>query len=390
MNEIVYGKYKAIYYYGAWNSYAKNFQISDLPDCIENIVYGCWYINIDATINSTDIWIDVEKKFKKENYSVKSILDKNEQNLNYFGNFLELTKLKNQRPINIALLFNLYDIDIFRKVMSLNTLRIKLIYNIIDLFEKYKLLFNGIVFDYIYISENIYENDNNNFKLFLKELRDGLNKNGLNDINITLLMSGIPKYNINISILNKYIDRIYILTIHFNNESKHIAIHHSNPRKSNISKYSCEDSLEYYLKYFPSFKLYITSVFYSKGYSNTLGLGKEANGESIDSSWEKGKVDYNDLPLSGALEYFDYDSKAAYTYDINKKILNSYDNKLSIIEKCNIIKEKNLGGLFVYDIYGDKTILIEDKSILHPDSLILVIRENLTHIKPKRNISKKI
>src|SRR3712207_8610130 len=45
------------------------------------------------------------------------------------------------------------------------------------------------------------------------------------------------------------------------------------------------------------------------------------------------------LPRPGAVEYWDHQAKAAYSYDAQMKILNSYDTPASIAEKCKYVWE---------------------------------------------------
>jgi chitinase len=104
-------------------------------------------------------------------------------------------------------------------------------------------------------------------------------------------------------------------------------------------------------------------------------MGKPSAGGSPDMSWEKGIVDYKSLPLPGATGYLDPESKGAYSYDPAKRVLNTYDNRESIIEKCRIIYEKNLGGMLIWENSADK-------NFSDPRSLVSAIKTNLTHGRP--------
>jgi hypothetical protein len=57
----------------------------------------------------------------------------------------------------------------------------------------------------------------------------------------------------------------------------------------------------------------IGGAFYSRGFGNTTGPGMAASGPSSDKTWEAGSVDYNKLPLPGATEFNDPESKAAFS-----------------------------------------------------------------------------
>lgn len=66
-----------------------------------------------------------------------------------------------------------------------------------------------------------------------------------------------------------------------------------------------------------------------------------------------GVVPYHMLPRPGATEYFDEESKAGYSYDPVKGIVNTYDTVPSVLEKCKIVHEKNLKGIIVWESSGN-------------------------------------
>lgn len=382
---------KAIYYHTSWCGDSKDYQVSDIPDCILDIAYGCWYVDNKGNISSTDSWADTDKRFISNKF-VPPADSWNESSDSFYGNFGQFKKLKvkrqeNQQHINISLVLGAWIINNFLSIVNNNYNSLNFINNIIIILKKYSI-FSGIVIDFVKIGKQIKEEDYNNFIRLLKRLKKALISNGFN-INIALFCSAIPEdCNFDIFRLNNCIDRIYIMTLDFNTNldkdkdkdkelnKENITNHHTNPRKSAFGKYSCEDSVDYYLlKGINSEKLYITSALYSRGYTKSDGLGKP--GVSTYNEWDQGKIDYKYLPLYDSEEFIDKESKAAYSYDKKNRVFNSYDNKYSVIEKCNIIKQKNLGGLFVYENSSDK-------DITDSNSIIGIIRDHLTHIKPIR------
>jgi hypothetical protein len=82
------------------------------------------------------------------------------------------------------------------------------------------------------------------------------------------------------------------------------------------------------------------------------------------------------LPAPGATEYIDSESKGAYSFDPVKRIVNTYDNKDSMMEKIKIIHEKGLAGMIIWEIAGDI------KDFEHPRCLRRFLMENLTHGNP--------
>ena len=99
----------------------------------------------------------------------------------------------------------------------------------------------------------------------------------------------------------------------------------------------------------PAHKIYIGVPFYSRGFAGSNGLGSPASGASPDTSWESGVVDYKSLPLPGAVELWDDQAQASYSYDVSRKVLNSYDNPRAVAAKCEYIKQKGLGGLIIWE-----------------------------------------
>lgn len=373
---------KAIYYHTSWSGDSKDYQVSDIPDCILDIAYGCWYVDHIGNISSTDSWADIDKRFVSGKF-IQPADSWDDNSTEFFGNFNQFKKLKVNREIieqdmNISLILGELYINNFLSVVNNDDNSLNFINSIIIILQKYSI-FSGIAIDFVKVGKYLTENDYNNFILLLKRLKKALISNGLN-IHVALFCSGIPNdCNFDIFQLNNCIDRIYIMTLDFNTNSENkenITNHHTNPRKSIFSKHSCEESVDYYLsKGIDSKKLYITCALYSRCYTQTDGLGK--SGVSTYNTWNEGKVEYKYLPLYGSEEFIDIESKAAYSYDRKNRIFNSYDNKYSVIEKCDIIKQKNLGGLFVYENSSDK-------DIKDSDSIISVIRDNLTHIRPIR------
>jgi chitinase len=378
-NFILPSNKKAIYYHTSWSGDSKDYHVSDIPNCILDIAYGCWYVDNIGNISSTDSWADTDKRFVSNKFVPPA--DSWDDNDNFYGNFGQFKKLKEKRKekqqdINISLVLGAWIINNFLSIVNNNNNSLNFINNIIIILRNYTI-FSGIVIDFVKIGKQIKEDDYINFILLLKKLKKALISNGFY-INIDLCCSAIPEdCNFDILKLNTIIDRIYIMTLDFNiDDVNNVTNHHTNPRKSAFGKYSCEDSVDYYLsKGINSEKLYITSALYSRGYANTDGLGKP--GISINNTWDQGKIDYKYLPLYGSEEFIDKESKAAYSYDKKNRIFNSYDNKYSVIEKCDIIKQKNLGGLFVYENSSDK-------DITDLNSIIGIVRDNLTHIRPIR------
>lgn len=390
--ETITGK-RAIYYHTSWSNYSRNYQVKDIPEDVVDISYAFWDVKADGSIVTLDSWADTDKRYISN--GVEPLDSWNDTKSSFFGNFGQLKKLlDSNRQLNITLSLGGWNNSRnFSDMVSKEVSRINFVNNLISIFQKYPI-FNGVSIDWEYLSNDgvnygnvgnsVSRDDSVNFIILLKKLRNALNTNGMSFYTIAMCCTAAPeKCKFDVEQIHPLIDQLHVMTYDFcdGNWGDKTAAFHTNPRKSSFGKWSCEQAADYYLsRGVPSTKIYIGAAFYSRGFANTDGPGKSANGGSPDMSWEKGIVDYKDLPQVGANEFVDTESKACYSYDPVKKILNSYDNKDSIIEKCKIVYEKNLGGVIIWENSGD----IRDYQ--NPRCLTRVLKENLTHNKPQLDI----
>jgi len=379
---------KAIYYHTNWSTYGRNFQVKDIPECVTDIAYAFWNVNPDGTIVTGDSWADTDKRFTSGGVEPQDTWN---DTTGMFGNFGQFKKLLDSgRKMNITLSLGGWTWSKnFSPAVSTAATRTTFVSEIINTFKKYPI-FNGVSLDWEYVSNDgiNYGNvgniataqDSDNFTLFLKQLRNAFNTNSMNNYTISMCCGAATpdKIHFNVEQTHPYLDQVQIMTydIHSGEFGEVISGHHTNPRKSSYSKYSCEEAADYFISLgVPSTKIFIGVAFYSRGFSMTDGMGKSAAGGSPDMSWEKGIVDYKSLPLPGATEYLDPESKGAYSYDPVKRVINSYDNVESTIEKCKIVYEKNLGGILIWENSADKPII-------DSRSLVATMRDNLTHGQP--------
>ena len=147
--------------------------------------------------------------------------------------------------------------------------------------------------------------------------------------NFFLYYSCTKKIAYNPADLVPYLDEFHVMSNDFLDGSwgESIASHHTNLYPANHTKYSTKAAVDAFIsKGVPRDKILIGAAYYSRGFSNTDGLGKPASGGSADKSWEDGVVDYKKLPITGATEYYDSEACAAYFYDPVRRIFNRYDN----------------------------------------------------------------
>ena len=129
-----------------------------------------------------------------------------------------------------------------------------------------------------------------------------------------------------------------------------ISAHQSNLMPSPSSPYSASGAVQAYIQRgVPASKIFMGVALYSRGFSGTTGIGSTSTGPSPDTSWEPGIVDYKALPKSGAVEMWDDVAKAGYSFDAQKRVLNSYDVTAAVKAKCEYVIEHGLGGLICFE-----------------------------------------
>jgi chitinase len=374
---------RAVYYYTNWSAYGRNYMVSDLPiDKITDISYA--FFNIDATgrVFSSDEWIDYQNTFSGRSVTPASTWNSPPEQLGLFGQFRKL--LDQGKKFNLTLAIGGWTFSkYFSQAVSTQTNRQNIVNSLTALFTKYPNLFNGISLDWEYVSNDgvnygldgnaVNKQDSANFVLLLKML-----KTSFPGFKIQFCVTAAPeKAHFDFDQIHPLIDQLHVMTYDFHSgawgETK--TAHHTNSRKSSAGIWSAEEAINFYIsKGIPSTKIYIGGAFYSRGFANTTGFGQPASGNSPDFQFaeEMGVVPYHMLPVAGATESVDPESRGAYSYDPIRKVVNTYDNVASIKDKCSLIFQKNLGGLLIWEVSGD----IKDSN--NPRSLVKAISENLT------------
>lgn len=370
---------KIIYYHTSWACYGRNYKVADIPiDYTPNLQYAFFNVGQDGKIFSGDTWADFEQRYTNSGIQPYDSWNTTDANT-FYGNFGQFKKLKDSgKQFNLGLSIGGWSWSKnFSPAVSTSLNRSNFIKSLLDIFRKFPI-FNSVSIDWEYFSNDginygdvgnlANKDDEKNLKILLTDLRYALQSNGMSNYKIAVCCSADPdKVKFNISEMSKLVDELHIMTYDFHdgNWGETKSGHHTNPLKSSKWKFSCEESIDFYLKNgAEANKLYIGGAFYSRGFSNTTELGGSANGGSLDMSWEKGVVDYKQLPLEGSMEFNDPESKGAYSYDPFKKIINTYDNTVSLEEKCNLVRKYNIGGMIIWETSGDVRDTSSNRSLI--------------------------
>lgn len=109
----------------------------------------------------------------------------------------------------------------------------------------------------------------------------------------------------------------------------------------------------YILKGILANKIVLGMPIYSRSFDATSGLGMPFSGVG-QGTWEAGVYNFKDLPLSGAIEFYDETIGLSYSYDAIKRELISYNTIIVAKQKALWIKQMGMGGVMWWESSADK------------------------------------
>jgi chitinase len=366
---------KAIYYHQQWDCYGastlatsqsngvniatstgRNYLISDIPDDVLDIAYAFWYVDDNGNVQSADDWADHDNYLANQtsdsskdgkifpwqapdpgnpppvNQPANGFSEGNQYPVwrptRVFGNFGQILALNTARqargvpPLNTSLTIGGWTFSTYFSSAVNDTNRANFVASCVTALKLWADIFNGINFDWEYISDNgiNYGNaggnscyyggptlppnqcsilDVINFSKFLTDLRTAINNDILlktQNIKIGISVTPVPeKAQFDVNLLAGLVDEFHVMTYDFHSGSfpgDTQTGFHSNPlsviNKSNYPtpSYSTIDSIKFYLGLsgqstgrpsgesvpnVPPSKLFLGIAFYSRGYSSTTG-----------------------------------------------------------------------------------------------------------------------
>ncbi|TDB54414.1 glycoside hydrolase family 18 protein [Photorhabdus luminescens] len=272
----------------------------------------------------------------------------------------------------------------FYKVCRDEKLRQRFVDGVKDLYAKFPMLTHiDLDWEYPGSAGDNNEFDEDDYKYFVELIKDLKNANISNLKGISIAASAdiekikaahIPE------LIAAGVNEINLMTYDFFTLGDGKLSHHTNlyrNKDDQYSKYSVDDAVSYLIS------LGINKKFIYIGYSgytrnartaeldskdNEQLIGKYIDGTSTVGSFEHGVIEWTDIIYNyvdyenqigrnGFTVFHDKTAQADYLYNKDLKVFMSLDTPRSVREKGRYVKEKGLGGLFIWSGDQDNGLL---------------------------------
>ena len=345
------------------NTIIKKYELKELID--GNVVMGytsSWYYN--------GYTIEELKTLDILYISFAYVLPDGTLNLNDISKLLvETVSAGHKYGVRVCLSIQGYGEDTknFSDCAANETLRVKLVKSMVDAVVKYRL--DGIDIDWEYpgsYSGRGLAEDRKNYTLLIKEIRSQLDKIN-SDYLLTAAIPGGPWGcdRFEMSTLANYFDYINMMSYDLNSGNSgthHTALYPSTIISGTVKGCSVDETVKLWNSQgVPLNKIVLGIAFYGKDIKTRAnskdGIGQSAvTGASYqNSAYTKIINSYFSL-IGQTVNYnFDYSSCAPYMYNTEKRLFFTYDNELSIINKCEYALSTGLGGVMIWEIGEDHT-----------------------------------
>lgn len=233
-----------------------------------------------------------------------------------------------------------------------------LIDSIMKVIKEYE--FDGVDFDWEYPGwsglEDSTPNDKYNFTLLCKELRQAFDeyKEGL--LITAAVIGGLTASSLSsfydVANLNLYLDYFHVMTYDQNINGK--ATHNSNLFSSSTCPYSGDKAMKAWVAAGASKdKLILGAAFYGKIMTFTSADKTIGSNTSGVSSISYDAIMANYFNKNGFVEYYDEETQSYYLK--NNTTFITYENKKSILNKCEYVINNGYGGMMFWEYGLDDT-----------------------------------
>lgn len=215
---------------------------------------------------------------------------------------------------------------------------------------------DGVDIDWEYPQNN---NEADNYTLLLKEIRSTLDdyqkKNSVDPFLISVAVPAGPEdyKKLKLKDMNNYVDFFYLMTYDLAGDFDDVTGYQS--ALYNGGKMDVNQAIKGYQNGgVPSKKIVMGIPVYGRGFSNTQNkIGASFHGVPKGEGDDEGMYAYKHLPQPNAVEHYDADKVASWSYDEGKKEFVTYDNPAAVEAKCDYIQKNGLGGAMLWEISED-------------------------------------
>jgi len=363
------GAKKIIAYYPSWATYARNYQVADIPaHKVTHINYAFANVRNGSCVLG-DSYADTDKAFAGDSW------DQGAKR----GNFNQLSKLRASNP-KLKTMISIGGwtwSQNFSAAAASDQSRKQFASSCIAFMKQYG--FDGVDIDWEYpVSGGLYPGmpaDKQNYTALLQEFRSQLDAEEAKDAREYYLSIAAPAgpttiANLEAGKIGKVLDWMNLMSYDFHGGWDPITGHNAPMAvgpKDAAAKFSVTDAVEEYLASgFPAGKLVLGVPFYGRAWEGVSsangGLFQPGSNASV-GTWEKGVLDYSDIKanyLPAMTRYWDAAAQVPYLYDPMRKLWISYDDTESMKVKMDYIMAKRLAGAMVWEISADRTYELLD------------------------------
>ncbi|WP_019990440.1 glycoside hydrolase family 18 protein [Rudanella lutea] len=282
-------------------------------------------------------------------------------------NFRKLNALKRRNP-DLKILISIGGwawSENFSDAVLSDTSRAAFAASAVDIVRQYDL--DGIDIDWEYPGmkgeDNVFRpEDNQNFTLMFKALREGLNTLGTQTRKPYLVTTALPGFegiftHTNMAEVHPYLDFINVMSYDFYTGGP-TAGHHTNlyPSGKVANESSGDRAVQRYRQAgVPAEKLVLGIAFYGRAWQ-LQSADPEAHPRTIRKVERGGGYTYikDSLLTNPAYQrHWDRRAKAPYLFRAENQIFFSYDDEQSVRAKCRYVKRNGLAGVMFWEYFSD-------------------------------------
>ncbi|KAF6837602.1 chitinase 1 precursor [Colletotrichum plurivorum] len=345
--------YRNVVYYTNWAIYKADYPPSNLPaEKITHLLYAFVGISLDGEVESLDTYADVEKAFEGDQWSTDHVR----------GVVKQVYALKKQhRNLKVMLSIGGWSQrERFAPAAATEAGRRRFATSAVKLMGDWGM--DGLDIDWEYPENPQQAAD---FVALLRTCREELNRYasetapGHHFPLAAASPAGPKNYQMmDLRGMDQYLDFWNLMAYDYAGSWDDVTGHQSNlfPDASNprSTQFSTKAALDHYLSQdIRADKIVMGLPLYGRSFTNTDGMGKPYSGQS-EGSIEEGIWHYKALPRPGAVELFDRNIGAMYSYNSATRELVTYDNVESANLKLDYMKSRGLGGAMFWEAAGDR------------------------------------